>query len=216
MAWGKVSKGGWLAEAQEPVSRFSQVIRTVLSVMPGGVIRFGKEGPDDDGHTGFWLGVSTEGVARFSVGGPAFWLKWTGAELLVRGKLSTLGGDAADDRLRWIGADGEDIGYVYAADAWGHQLEIGAPRADASGEPGQIDLFVDGDLGAAVRLRLMTERGAGTGGSRVLVQVGTGRNVMTIDGNGHVWTRGVVDCADATGDTHALNRRTADARYVLK
>ncbi len=90
------------------------------------------------------------------------------------------------------------------------------PRADAAGDPAQLDLLVDGDFGASVRVRLVTEHGAGAGGSRVLVQVGTGRNVLTIDGSGNVWTRGVVDCADATADTHALNRRTADARYVLK
>ncbi len=216
MAWGRIGKGGWDVGGAEPAPRFSQVIRTVLSVMPGGVIRYGKDGPDDDGHAGFWLGVTAGKVARFSVGGPAFWLKWTGTELLVRGRLSTLGGDSADDRLRWIGADGEDIAYLAATDAWGHQLEIGAPRADLAGDPAQLDLFVDGDLGAAVRLRLVTERSAGVDGSRVLVQVGTGRNVLTIDGNGNLWTRGAVDVADATADTHALNRRTADARYVLR
>jgi hypothetical protein len=217
MPWGRPRKGGWSSTAEgEPVTRFSQVIRTVLSVMPGGVIRYGKDGPDDDAHTGFWLGVTGERVARFSVGGPAFWLKWTGSELLVRGKLSTLGGDTADDRLRWVGVDAEDIAYLAATDAWGHQLEIGIPRTDMAADPGQIDLFVDGDLGASVRLRLCTERDAGVGGSKVVVQVGTGRDVFEIDGNGNVWARGVGRVADAAGETDAVNRRTGDIRYVLK
>ncbi len=215
--WGRPGKRGWgAAREDEPVSRFSQVIRTVLSVMPGGVIRYGKEGPDDDSHTGFWLGVTADRVARFSVGGPAFWLKWTGSELLVRGKLSTLGGDTADDRLRWVGVDAEDIAYLAATDAWGHQLEIGIPRPDMAADPGQIDLFVDGDLGASVRLRLCTARGAGVGGSKVVVQVGTGREVFTIDGDGNVWARGVANVADAAGEADAVNRRTGDARYILK
>lgn len=217
MPWGRPQKGGWSTGSErETGTRFSQIIRTVLEVVAGGVIRAGKVTWDDDAHTGFWLGVCSDGVARFSVGGPAFWLKWTGSELLVRGKLSTVGGDAADDRLRWIGVDGEDIAYLAATEAWGHQLEVGVPRADMNGEPALMDLFVDGDLGASLRVRLQTERGAGAAGTKVLIQVGTGRNVLTIDGNGNVWARGAVDCADAQDDTDAVNRRTGDGRYVAK
>ena len=111
MGWGRPKRGGWgpsggtLTGEAEAVNRFSQIIRTVISVMPGGVIRYGKDGPEDDGHVGFWLGVTVDGVARFSVGGPAFWLKWDGAQLLVRGKISTLSGDNPDDRVRWVGSE---------------------------------------------------------------------------------------------------------------
>ncbi len=85
--------------------------------------------------SGFWLGVCGDGVARFAVGGPAFWPKWTGTELLVRGRLSTLGGEGEDDRLRWIGADGGDIAYLMAAEGWGHLLEVGVPIPDAPATP---------------------------------------------------------------------------------
>lgn len=188
MAWGKPK--GWTT-ADEPVNRFAQVIRTILEVMPGGVIRYGKSGPDDDAHVGFWLGVGPDKVARFSVGGPAFWLKWTGAELLVRGRLSTLGGEQADDRLRWVGVDNEDIAYVMATDAWGHQVELGIPRADATGDPGMLDLFVDGDLGASLRLRLRTERGAGKAGTLLQLLAGN-QEVFTIDADGNVYAAGKI------------------------
>ncbi len=190
MSWGKPRKGGWPPAVEaEPGSRFSQVIRTVLSVMPGGVIRYGKDGPDDDVHTGFWLGVTPDGAARFSVGGPTFWLKWTGTELLVRGRLSTTGGSAMEERLRWVGEDAADIAYLMATDTWGHILEIGIPRPAASGDPGRLDLFVDGDLGASVRLRLKTECGAGAAGSGLELKVGTGTDVVTVDGAGGCGSR---------------------------
>lgn len=190
MAWGK-AKGWGAGVEREGANRFTQIIRTIQEVVAGGVIRHGKSGPDDDAHAGFWLGVTNQGVARFSVGGPAFWVKWTGAELLIRGRLSTLGGDAADDRLRWLGEDGEDIAYLMATDAWGHQLEVGVPRGDATGDPSQLDLFVDGDFAASLRLRLKTERAAGVAGAQLQLLAGN-TTVFTIDAAGNVWAAGKV------------------------
>src|SRR5512137_1085136 len=125
MSWGKLQKGGWGRTApDEPVSRFSQIIRTIVSVVPGGVIQYAKDGPDDDAHTGFWLGVTPAGVAKFSIGGPGGWLKWDGEHLHVRGALETFAGESFPDWLAFYGADGEPAAYVMGHDAWGHQLEI--------------------------------------------------------------------------------------------
>ena len=62
----------------------------------------------------------------------------------------------------------------------------GVPRpGDAAGDPGMLDLFVDGDYAASLRVRLQTERGAGPAGTKVLVLVGN-MQVFSIDGAGNV------------------------------
>ncbi len=145
MTWGRPRR--WVSGTDEAGSRFAQIIRSVLDVVAGGGLRAGKLTWDDDAHVGFWLGVGTDGVARFSVGGPAFWLKWTGSELLVRGRFST------------------------------------------PGDPNELDLFVEGDAGAALHLRLKTECAAGAAGSRLEVSAGN-RTVFTVDADGNVWAAG--------------------------
>src|SRR5512135_2428284 len=144
-------KGWGQGQEAEPANRFTQVLRTVLEVVPGGVIRYGKSGPDDDSHTGFWLGVTAEGVAKFSIGGPGGWLKWDGAKLLIRGSLSTWTGASWPDWIEWVGGDEETVGYVCATDSWGHILEIGVPRSIGAGDPQMIDIMADGDLDAMLR-----------------------------------------------------------------
>ena len=135
MGMWRPNKGkGWGQRHEaEPANRFTQILRTVLEVVPGGVIRYGKTGPDDDAHTGFWLGVTPEGVAKFSIGGPGGWLKWDGENLHVRGALETFAGDYWPNWLAFYGADGEPAGHIMGHDAWGHQIDIATPRQDADG-----------------------------------------------------------------------------------
>jgi hypothetical protein len=65
------------------------VIRTILDVVPGGVIRAGKTAYADDTNTGFWLGVDSDGLAKLNLGGSSFYLKWTGTDLQIAGSLRT-------------------------------------------------------------------------------------------------------------------------------
>ena len=61
MGWGRPKRGGWgpsggtLTGEAEPVSG-SPRSSAPLSAWSGGVIRYGKDGPEDDGHVGFWVG----------------------------------------------------------------------------------------------------------------------------------------------------------------
>jgi hypothetical protein len=219
MPWGKPQKHGWgSTPEEEPATRFSQVIRTIISLVPGGVIRYAKDGPDDDSHTGFWLGVTPEGVAKFSIGGPAGWLKWDGTKLVVRGSLSTWSSDQGADYFAFVGRDGKFTGYLKGTDAWGHFVELAVPRSvGEAGDPSFLDLFVDGDPNAGLRLRLWTEYGGGKAASKCQLQVGNGHDVVVVSGeDDSLWVRGPVKCADPAGDTHALTRRAGDGRYVSK
>ena len=65
------------------------VIRTILDVVPGGVIRAGKTAYTDDTNTGFWLGVDSDGLAKLNLGSTSFFLKWTGTKLEIAGSLRT-------------------------------------------------------------------------------------------------------------------------------
>ena len=112
-------RGGRLggdAAADEPVRRFSQVIRTILSVMPGGVIRYGKAGPDDDAHVGFWLGV-TAGRRREVLGRRA-------------GVLAQVGRGAAAGAGQDLDAGRRCRGRPAALDRRGRRKTIGVPAGD--------------------------------------------------------------------------------------
>lgn len=195
MPWSKPQKSGWASTAEDAsVTRFMQVIHTVIQVVAGGVIRAGKVTWDDDAHVGFWLGVCPDRVARFSVGGPSFWLKWTGEELLVLGRLSMRGGNTVDDRVEMLGQDGACCAYFTGTDSWGHQAEIGVPAPHDPGAPGFVDLFADGDFAASIRLRLKTERGGGPAATRLQVLVGNSE-AFAIDGSGNVWVTGTLHAA---------------------
>jgi hypothetical protein len=83
----------WTTADEDPESPtrwgLTTVIRTILDVVPGGVIRAGKETYDDDTHTGFWLGVDTDGLGKLNLGNANFYLKWTGTALQIAGSLRT-------------------------------------------------------------------------------------------------------------------------------
>ena len=85
--WSSPKRGRW-GESREAVHiSFTQVLRTILEVVPGGVIRAGKASYADDRAVGFWLGIDTDGAAKLNIGGAANHLKWTGSQLLVFGSL---------------------------------------------------------------------------------------------------------------------------------
>jgi hypothetical protein len=58
-----------------------------LEVVPGGVIRAGKQTYGDT-TAGWWLGIADDGVPRFHIGNAAYHLRWTGAALEFRGDLA--------------------------------------------------------------------------------------------------------------------------------
>jgi hypothetical protein len=103
--------------------------------------------------------------------------------------LSVLGGQGVSNQVRWLGQDGQPCAYAQGSDGWGHWLQIGVPIPDAAGDPGLLDLEVDGDFGAHARLRIQTERGAGPAGTSLTFMVGN-QPVFRVDGNGRVWAKG--------------------------
>jgi hypothetical protein len=82
-------RGGWSAARDESGARVQTILRTVLQVVPGGSLCAGKRSYEDDDRAGFWIGVDADGVARLNVGGPDFYLKWTGESVLISGGLRT-------------------------------------------------------------------------------------------------------------------------------
>ena len=77
--------------------------------------------------------------------------------------LTVLGGQGVSSQLRWVGQDGETAAYAQGSDGWGHWLQIGTTIPHQAGDPGILDLEVDGDFGAGARLRIETRRGAWKG-----------------------------------------------------
>jgi hypothetical protein len=127
----------------------------------------------------------------------------------VRGRISTLAGDQGNEPVQWIGANGEPVATMFAVEGGGHWLTIDLPRPHAAGDVNLLDLQVDGDYSANVRLRLVTERGAGRAGTKVLVQVGN-VEVFSIDSEGNIVVAGdivaggVVTAANLGGWTGTL------------
>jgi hypothetical protein len=152
MSWGR-RKTGWGDEAEgEGEARYSfnvsGIIKSIVEVVPGGVIRAGKTAYADDAHVGFWLGKDSDGLAKLNLGGSAFYLKWTGSELLIAadgsgltsidgGKIQTgtitadalsvtnlaavsanLGSVVVDDQVTIDGADGKVVGVVDEVAQW--------------------------------------------------------------------------------------------------
>lgn len=218
MSWGKPRKGGWsnTGGESEPVTRFTQVIRSIVQVMPGGVIRYGKSDPDDDAHTGFWLGVTTTGVARFSVGGPGFWVKWTGIALEICGYVVIPANPDNRTWLSWRGADGKTCGYVHALDSGGwHVMELGTPVPHLPDGWGMLDLIVDGDLGKQLRLRLLTKRGQPAAEQKLALLVGNVERFY-IDGEANGWLEGRFAAAAAVEAGELVNLGQADGRYLAQ
>ena len=105
MNWTPNKKTGWSPSRDEhTASRLSQVIRAVLEVVPGGVIRAGKA-EYSDLTAGFWLGIDGDGLAKFHVGNAANYLRWTGTALevahVITGAVRVDGG-----AIEWAGGKG--------------------------------------------------------------------------------------------------------------
>ncbi len=232
MTWQPDPRTGWGRVAESIGARTLLVLRSVLQVAPGGIIRFGKTAYSDDTHRGFWIGVDGNGAAQLNIGGPDRSLKWTGSDLVIRGAfytptvamdeagLALREGDGMSNRLRYVTAEGEDVAALQATADGGPWVSL-ATAQPAPAENGRLDLEVDGDFGANVRLRLETTKGGGAASSRMQVQVGNQTRVE-VDGAGRLSAAGglaaggqrISVVGDAAADDDALNRRTGDSRYL--
>lgn len=216
---------GWRKTA-EAAGRVSYIIRTTLQVVAGGVIRYAKTTWDDT-RTGFWLGVDSAGIPRFHVGGPLKALLWDGADLRVKGDLQTptvtiddnglaiRAGDDTPNWLRLVDADGAAVMHLSVADAPDAPWAALAVARPAAGHTGYLDLDLDGSLGENVRVRLTTTYGT-SGSARVQVQIGNQTVAEMAAAGLNLKMRRMTNLADATADTDALNRQSADARYPLR
>ncbi len=240
MTWQPDPRTGWGRVAERIGARTLLVLRSVLQVAPGGIIRFGKTAYADDTHRGFWIGVDGNGAvdgggaAKLNIGGPDRSLKWTGSDLVIRGAfytptvamdesgLALREGDGMSNRLRYVTAEGEDVAALHATADGGPWVSL-ATAQPAPAENGRLDLEVDGDFGANVRLRLETTKGSGAAASRMQVQVGN-QTRIEVDGAGRLSAAGglaaggqrISAVADAAADDDALNRRTGDDRYLAQ
>lgn len=132
MPWRPNKRTGWGTLTDRAVYSFSQVLRGVLEVVPGGVIRYGKTAYGDDEHVGFWLGVDLDGLAKFNLGGPVHYLKWTGTELLVSGGINATSGTITGTLM--IGSGGQVVNEDMALDDTGLQITA---RVSGGFEPAQ-------------------------------------------------------------------------------
>lgn len=112
------------------------VIRAILEVVPGGVIRAGKTAYADDAFVGFWLGVDSDGAAKFNLGGSSYYLKWTGERLEIAGGLKTKNG-----YVQIVDESTEDYGegMTLLQAAW---LASGALRWKSAGPAGRAGALV--------------------------------------------------------------------------
>lgn len=86
MTW-RPREQGWGRIKEEAGRSVAVLIRTVLEVVPGGVIRAGKRTYSDT-TAGWWLGIDDDGVPRFHIGNAAHYLRWTGTTLEFKGNLA--------------------------------------------------------------------------------------------------------------------------------
>ena len=111
MTWGG-RRSRWGSEKEEAprAISFTGIVKTILEVVPGGVLRAGKTAYADDANVGFWLGVDTDGVAKLNIGGALHYLKWTGTALVVAGdiKAGTVTGSVGvmGGEITWAGGKG--------------------------------------------------------------------------------------------------------------
>jgi hypothetical protein len=167
MAWSTRRGAGWGTPAGEDdgPTRWSltTVIRTVLDVVPGGVIRAGKSAYTDDAGTGFWLGVDSDGLAKLNLGGPAFYLKWTGAKLEIAGSLRT-----RNSYVEIIDESAEDYGEGVTL-LQGSWLASGALRwRSAAGKVGGILTGVNNGAGGSSLVLYAYPRTTGSGNAAAI------------------------------------------------
>jgi hypothetical protein len=130
-------------------------------------------------------------------------------------------GDDSSNQVRFVDAEGVACAAVQATGDGSPWLVLATAQPDQPGDAGRLDLEVDGDMAANVRLRLETTRGAGAASSVVQVQIGNVDRLRVTDG-APAWARHgfdanserIVNVADATAGTDGLNRQSGDARYL--
>jgi hypothetical protein len=157
------------------------VLRAVLEVVPGGVLRAGKTSYDDDAHAGFWLGTDADGVARCNLGSAEYYVKWTGDRLELAGGLRTRHG-----YVQVVDESPEDYGegITLLQGAW---LASGALRwrASAGGVGAFLTANHNGDAGTAVLLHAYP-RATGAGNTAGIALVAHDRAYG--DAGGNAWT----------------------------
>ena len=121
MSWRPSKQGGWGKGGDLKPARFTQILRAVLEIVPGGVIRAGKTAYRDDTNVGFWIGIDADGLAKINIGGASNYFKWSGTGLevagLITGTMAISGGS-----FEWAGgkgvADGTGIRFVDGSAYW--------------------------------------------------------------------------------------------------
>ena len=216
---GPTKAGGWLSTGadEEPVSRFTQIIRTVLEVVPGGVIRAGKAAWDDDAHVGL-LARRRRGRRR---------------PLLRRraGVLAQVDGDRAARAGPAVDAGGRGRGRPAALDRCGrrrHRVPDGGRTAGGTssrwacrrrtrpGDPARSTCSWTATSARRCGCGSSPSGGAALAGTKVLIQAGKGATCSRSTGTGTSGPGGWRGVADAWDDTDAVNLRTANGRYLAK
>lgn len=110
MPWSKPNKPPWAGKNQgwgsgdkeTYVYHISQLVTGIWTILPGGALRCVKTGYSDDVNCGFWIGIDSDGQAKFNLGGTYAtravgeiirYLKWSGTQLELSGSLRA--GDGA-------------------------------------------------------------------------------------------------------------------------
>jgi hypothetical protein len=232
--------GGWGGGGTETDGgrqpTWSHTITNITEVVKGGVIRYAKQAWDDVSRVGFWLGVPSDGVPRFHVGGTDKYLLWDGDDLEIVGGalyLPTVSIDAGGlcihegsdvtNQLRFVDDDGVAVGSLQGLGGGSCVLTFATSQPVAAGDVGRIDFLIDGDIGASVGFRLETTKGSGASSAHFQVYIGNqlkfeigSTGLLVAKGGVDANSKKLVNVADAAADTDALNRRTADGRYLAK
>lgn len=110
--WNRKNQGWATAERETYVYHLSQLVAGAWTILPGGCLRCVKTGYADDVNRGFWLGIDTDGEAKFNLGGTYAtrgtgeiirYLKWSGTQLELSGSLR------AGDGTVYIDENGVEI-----------------------------------------------------------------------------------------------------------
>ncbi len=206
MAWHRRDSWGPPGGDAEQPTRWglTTVIRTILEVVPGGVIRAGKTAYADDANTGFWLGVDADGLAKLNVGNAHFYLKWTGADLQIAGSLRT-----RNSWVQVIDESAEDYGEGITL-LQGTWLNSGALRwRSAQGKVGAILTGVNNGAGGSTVLLYAYPRTTGTGNvaaitlaacDKALGEAGAGFGGITVNSNRVARVAGELEITGNTKD----------------
>lgn len=101
-----MKSGGW-SKTPDPTPTLKHILRTIMQVVAGGIVRGGDKQDWGDSQSGFWLGVDAQNTPRFDVGDTNSYFRWSpnrGAELAgsitlsgPQHQITTGGGDARMD-----------------------------------------------------------------------------------------------------------------------